>query len=57
MKILIKNGRVIDPAYRHDAVADVAIEDGKVMQVGQGIDAAGCTLAVAGRHARKGVNC
>ncbi|MDR0225108.1 MAG: dihydroorotase [Burkholderiaceae bacterium] len=51
MKILIRNGRVMDPARGFDQQADVAIADGKVLAVGktpQGfaadrdIDAAGC---------------
>ena len=29
--LLIKNGRVIDPASGHDAVADVLIEDGVIV--------------------------
>src|SRR6185369_15054840 len=32
--LLIKNGRVIDPASRHDGVADVWIEDGVIKGVG-----------------------
>ncbi len=34
MKILIKNGRVIDPSQNLDEVCDVLIEDGKVSAVG-----------------------
>ena len=37
--LLIKNGRVIDPASGHDAVADVLIEDGLVVGVGRGFTA------------------
>jgi len=33
-RLLIKNGRVIDPASGHDAVADVWIEDGVIRGVG-----------------------
>ena len=33
MKILIKNGRLIDPACNLDAVRDLLIEDGKVSKV------------------------
>jgi dihydroorotase len=40
-KLLIKNGRVIDPASGHDAVADVAIQDGSIAAVGQNLSAAG----------------
>jgi len=38
-KILLKGGRVIDPAAKFDAVADVLIENGKIAAVGQGITA------------------
>ncbi len=34
MRLVIKNGRVIDPASRHDAVADVLIEDGVIRGIG-----------------------
>jgi dihydroorotase len=36
MLLVLKNGRVIDPARQLDAVADVVIEDGKVARVGLG---------------------
>ncbi len=39
MKILLKNGRVIDPANEIDAVLDVLIEDGKIAAVGADISA------------------
>ena len=34
MKILIKNGRVIDPASRFDALCDVAIANGRIVSIG-----------------------
>lgn len=37
MKILIKNGRVIDPANRIDAVQDILIENTKISQVAKNI--------------------
>jgi len=40
-KLVIKNGRVIDPAQNLDQVADVAIENGVVRQIGANIDATG----------------
>ena len=40
MKILIKNGRVIDPANNLDAVCDVLIEDGIIAEVSAGISTA-----------------
>ena len=35
MKLLLKNGRVIDPASGMDAIADVLVEDGKIAAVGE----------------------
>ncbi len=40
-RLLIRNGRVIDPASRHDAVADVLVEEGRIAGVAAGIDAPG----------------
>jgi dihydroorotase len=54
MKILIQNGRVIDPASGFDQTADVAIAAGRIVAVGQApadftpnrvIDAKGCIVA------------
>ncbi len=42
--LLIKNGRVIDPASRHDAVADVWIEDGVIKGVGANLSSAGAEV-------------
>lgn len=35
--ILITGGRVIDPVSGFDAVADVAVRDGRIMQIGKGL--------------------
>ena len=35
MKILIKNGRVIDPSSKFDAVCDVAIAGGRIVSIGE----------------------
>jgi dihydroorotase len=35
MKILIKNGRIIDPASNHDAVGDLAIAAGRIVGLGR----------------------
>lgn len=35
MKLLIRNGRLIDPANRFDAITDVLIENGKIARIGQ----------------------
>ncbi|HYL76616.1 MAG TPA: dihydroorotase [Bryobacteraceae bacterium] len=40
MRLIIRNGRVIDPASRLDAVRDVLIVDGKIAAVGAKLDAA-----------------
>lgn len=54
MKILIKNGRVIDPASNFDEVCDVAIAAGRILSLGRiapgfapnkTIDATGCIVA------------
>ncbi len=34
MKILIRGGRIVDPAGGHDAVGDVAIADGRIVALG-----------------------
>jgi dihydroorotase len=43
-RLLIKNGRVIDPASRHDGVADVWIEDGVIKGVGVNLTVAGAEV-------------
>jgi dihydroorotase len=54
MKILIKNGRVIDPASGRDEVCDVAIAAGRILSIGSTppgfsasrvVDASGCIVA------------
>src|ERR1700694_2982934 len=40
-RLLIKNGRVIDPASRHDGVADVWIDDGGIKGVGKKLRSTG----------------
>jgi dihydroorotase len=42
--LLIKNGRVIDPASGHDAIADVWIEDGAIRGVGGNLTAVGAEV-------------
>jgi dihydroorotase len=39
--LVIKNGRVIDPAQSLDAQLDVAVEDGVIREIASGIDATG----------------
>jgi dihydroorotase len=37
-RLLIKNGRVIDPGAGHDSIADVLIEDGRIAAVARQLD-------------------
>ena len=41
MKIVIRNGRVIDPASGRDEITDVAIASGRIVGIGVGIGTAG----------------
>src|SRR4030088_1486980 len=43
-RLLIKNGRVLDPASKLDSVADVFIQDGKIAAIGPALDAAGAEV-------------
>ena len=43
-KLIIKNGRVIDPAAGIDAVGDVLIEDGKIAGVGPNLNSLGAEI-------------
>jgi len=54
MKLLIRNGRVVDPARNFDEIADIAVAAGRIIAIGQApagfapnrtIDAAGCIVA------------
>src|SRR5438093_1047874 len=42
--LLIKNGRVIDPASGLDGLADVLIEDGHIQAVGRGLERTGAVV-------------
>ena len=46
--LLIKNGRVIDPASGHDGSADVLIEDGRIAAVARQLDHEGAEVFDAG---------
>ena len=43
-KLLLKGGRLVDPATRHDGVADVLVDDGRVTEVGTGLDGGGAEV-------------
>src|SRR5690349_14276375 len=40
-KLIIRNGRVIDPASRLDAVRDVLVEDGRIAEIGEKLHVTG----------------
>src|SRR5512142_546755 len=40
-KLLIKNGRIIDPASGRDEVADVLMKSGLIVRLGEGLHATG----------------
>ena len=49
MGILIKNGRIIDPLSNRDEIADLYVEDGKVLQVRKNIEKdAECVIDATG---------
>ncbi|MGH2579030.1 MAG: dihydroorotase, partial [Actinomycetota bacterium] len=39
MSLLIRNGRVVDPANGVDAVQDVLVAEGKIARIGRGLKA------------------
>jgi dihydroorotase len=42
MKLLVRNGRVVDPATKTDAVLDILIADGRIAEIKPGIEAPSC---------------
>ena len=44
MKLLLKGGRVINPAEKFDKIADVLVEDGKIKAIGDNLEAAGAEV-------------
>lgn len=44
MKLLIKNGRILDPASNTDAARDVLLEDDRIAQVGENLSAPGAEI-------------
>jgi len=42
--LLIKNGRVIDPASDLDAVADIFIDGGRIREIGRNLERAGAGI-------------
>ena len=54
-KLLIKNGRIIDPANRRDEKADLLIEGGKVARIGKISDKADTVIDATGRLVTPGL--
>ena len=49
-KLVIRNGRVVDPASKLDAIADVLIEEGRIAAVGEKLQVTGAErLDASGR--------
>ena len=44
MKLLLKGGRVVDPASGRDGELDVLVEDGKIARVGRSLPADGADV-------------
>ncbi len=44
MKLLLKGGRVINPAEKFDKIADVLVEDGKIKAIGETLEADGAEV-------------
>ncbi|MDD6134031.1 MAG: dihydroorotase [Selenomonadaceae bacterium] len=44
MKLLLKGGRVINPAGKFDKIADVLVEDGKIKEIGENLAADGAEI-------------
>ena len=56
MKLLLKNGRVIDPAQGVDLVSDILIEDGRIVAIGADLPAAGAeTVDCSGKVVAPGL--
>jgi dihydroorotase len=48
MKLIVRNGRVIDPANDYDRLADVLCDEGLIVAVGENLDASGAEVLDAG---------
>ena len=55
MNILIKNGRVIDPANNIDKVCDVLVRDGKISKIGDKLDADATVIDASGKIVSPGL--
>ncbi len=43
-RLLVRNGRVVDPASGRDEIADVVVEEGRIAGVGRNLEAAGAEV-------------
>ena len=50
MKLLLKGGRVVDPASARDGEFDLLVEDGRIARVGRGLPADGAEVVALERH-------
>jgi len=46
-RLLLRGGRIVDPATRRDGTADVLLEEGRVSRIGERLDAAGAEVVDA----------
>ena len=44
MKVLIKGGHVVDPKTKTDAVTDILVCDGKIIEINNGIECRNCNI-------------
>jgi dihydroorotase len=44
MKLMVRGGRVVDPAANRDGAFDVLIEDGRILQIGRGLPVNGAEV-------------
>lgn len=49
MALLLKGGRVVDPAAGLDEVCDLVVDDGRIVEVGHGLDVDGETVECSGK--------
>ena len=49
MRLLIRGGRVLDPAQGVDGALDILIENGKIVQTGQNLNVDSAQVLDAGR--------
>ena len=46
-RILIRNGRILDPAGGRDEIGDVLIDDGRIVEIGSGLEGVGAEIIEA----------